>query len=127
MFANPKVGDDVFVVWQSHRGTGRAPRTETRKVAKVGRKYGYIADSPTDSPFSLATGVSHHGESHIRANGFGFDVYQDQAAWERSKRDSAEHERLQSRIWGAWKIIPLPPDAVDAIHAVLDSAGVRSE
>ena len=98
-----KVGDRVFVVFQRRRNDRSAPRTETKAVKKVGRKYAYLNDERGTwaQRFKRENGESFHGPEHganERANGFGFDVYRSRAEWEQVKAGKAEAKRLTKRL-----------------------------
>lgn len=117
-----KVGDEVFVVNQNSRYRNREnlpPVTYSAFVTKVGRQYGYIGDKK----FSLDTGYSQHPpDSNARVNGYGFDVYISQEAYEKKLWDRLNYDRLKDRLVSrGWTgLIELPPSAVEAIHAILD-------
>lgn len=118
MFENLKPGDTVFVV----NGSRRVLQPGGNKmVSRVGRKYGYIGE---EEPFSLSTGQSFHGPDtfNTRANGYGFDVYPSEDDYRRQQHERAEFERLKNRLTNFGRFVDLPPDAVAAIHEVLDKA-----
>lgn len=122
-----KVGDTVFVVYQSRRGDKGERRTTHEVITKVGRKYGYFGSDRFERPFCLCTGKSHHStDCNARANAFGFDVYRHEVDYTKEQRDASELKRLRSRLFDEYQrsgLVALSPDVVEKIHAVLDHAG----
>lgn len=127
MLKNIKVGDTVFVVYQKSRHS--QPKEPTlEKVVRVGKKYGYIERHGREAPFYLDSGISYHKESNERVNGYGFDVYASEEDYRKEKHEADEFNRLQSRlISDSWRrLVDLPPDAVQKIHAILDALQERA-
>lgn len=119
-------GQTVFVVHQRSRAaerSGAEVKTEERTVERVGRKYAYLAARFDPEPFCLETGASHHPrDSNVRANGFGFDVFESRAAWETKIHADEEYTRLRKRLVAAHGsgLKPLTSETVEAIHRILD-------
>ena len=123
-----KAGDVVFVVPQKKR-YGADPLPYTTQVVRVGNRYGYIKqfERGEEKPFLLTTGQSHHKESNMRANGYGFDVYAtEQEYWEKELAEK-EHQRLYKRLVFYSRLVDLPADAVTRIHSVLDEYNVKEQ
>lgn len=127
MLKSLKVGDTVFVVHQKRRHEKEC-RSHPSKVVKVGRKYAWL-DCHRDAKFSLETGMSvHHPDDNARANGYGFDVYHSEAAFNAKRYIRNEFRRLAERIVSPYSgrhLVDLPHDAVVAIHKILDEAGIE--
>ena len=118
-----KAGDMVFVVpqrrnWEPYETT----------IVRVGRKYGYINERCCggESPYDLSSGVSVHGDCNARINRHGFDVYRTREEFEIVNHRRWEFERLDSRLVGnRSRLIELPPDAVERMHAILDEVEAK--
>jgi len=113
-----KPGDKVFVVWQGR--WQKDLRTEHATVVKVGRKYGYL---DRDKAFDLVSGESHHGTNDIssRMNGFGFDVYATEAEYRQKTKRVERFRELAERLgFHVTSLRALDPEAVEAIHEILD-------
>lgn len=119
-FKSFKPGDLVFVVPQQRRYA--APVVPfTAPITKMGKKYGYIARFSNDLPFNLETGCSHHTDSNARSNGFGFDVYLDEAEYHNEIIKEQEHKRLADRlIKYPNRLIDMSQECVQKMHQVLD-------
>jgi hypothetical protein len=97
---------------------------------KLGKVYGYLETSwnPINARFDLATGMSHAGAENYnhRANGWGFDVYPSKEAYDQSRAFEDEAERLSKRILTGYhpRLIDLSPQAIAAIHAILNQEGI---
>ena len=118
-----KAGDTVFVVPQR-----RYQEPYETTIVRVGRKYGYINERGygSTSRYDIDTGESVHGDCNARINGRGFDVYRTRQEFERVNRERAEFERLGERVVGSRaRLIALPPDAVERMHAILDEVEQR--
>jgi len=119
-----KVGDEVFVVHQRSRNQ-KERRQESGFVVRVGRKYAYIESKELHiAPVCRDTGCSVHvpDNNNARINGYGFDVYRNEAEYQRERTESSELKRLQDRLCARpYGIKALPPDVVADIHAVLDA------
>lgn len=127
MLKNIKVGDTVFVVYQKTRYS--APKEPTLEmVVRVGKKYGYIKRYGQEAAFYIDSGVSHHKDSNARANGYGFDVYASEEDYIKERHEADEFRRLQDRLCADRRgpLMSLPADAVQKIHAILDSIKERA-
>ncbi len=122
------VGDKVWVVRIPGPRQPVKPG-EYRTVVKLGRMYGYLESQGYSSGrFELATGYSHDGSENgnHRSNGWGFDVYPSKEAYDQKMSDKAEAERLSKRLLAGYhpRLIDLSPQAVAAIHAILNQEGI---
>ena len=116
-----KIGDSVFVVHQLSRNQIRnklPAETNYAKIEKVGRKYAYIERGR----FSIATGESNHSCSTIRANGYGFDVYETEQSYLKKMNEDQEYERLKARLRCDYRFPALTPLTVSLINQVLDDS-----
>lgn len=116
-----KVGDEVFVVHQLRSGMLER-KTATHKIIRVDRKYAELDSNLHGEKFCRDSGRSVHKPDHNqRINGFGFDVYRNEAEYRAEVHAANEYQRLQSRICSRFhRLKNLPPDVVGDIHAVLD-------
>lgn len=116
------VGDLVFVVPQRKRAQQSDPPGELTPIVKVGRKRCYIELHRNEVPFDPATGKSVHKECNTRANGYGFDVYESEAAYLKAVQERQDNARLAERLRriATYGRVSLPPSAVAAILAILD-------
>ena len=115
-----KVGDMVFVVYQTKRRSTEPPRMRDAQVVRIGKKYGYCDDGIGEKCFRLSDWQSVHEDSNARCNGYGFDVYESRQEYERIEHERSEYSRLVARMKrDSYSMIELPPDAVEKIHAVL--------
>lgn len=126
-FKNLKPGDRVYIVPRARR-SGKPHLVE---VIKVGRKYGCINEGFYDEPFDLLTGQSVHSkDSKARANGYGFDVWLSEEAYETHIATIEASTRLVIRLKALRRgeysnmLDKAPPELVADLHAVLDRHGV---
>jgi len=125
-------GTPVYVVWQRDtRSKSQAPRkAQVQQVTKVGKKYVYL---PAGTILRGGDGKSHHaGEygSNVRANCGGFDVYLCEEDYLCDVKRTAEVERLIDRLYDIrtrYYLRRLPIEAVEQIHALLDSSETKKD
>lgn len=125
-----KAGDSVFVVNQTptpqamfaDRINGLKNKT-LLPVLRVGTKYAYLNRGLGEERFDPKTGESFEPSGTERANGYGFDVYESEEAYNKLMHANAERKRLGERLldrdWGLKR--DLTDEQVTAIHAALDS------
>jgi hypothetical protein len=123
------VGDTVFVVKQNDRYRQREglPRKASSEiVSRVGRKYAYIGEGHREEKFDRETGVSWHAPgTNARSNGYGFDVYVSEQAYNKEQSEKNEAKRLQNRLCDRLGgLHAFSPSVVQAIHAILDAEGL---
>lgn len=118
-----EVGDAVFVVHQSRRGTSGG-RSEHATIERVGRQYAYIKLYSRLSPFCRKTGESvHNVDSNARANGEGFDVYRSEADYCEARLAIERFNDLESRlITRLGRLKPLPAAVVQKFIDILDAS-----
>jgi hypothetical protein len=122
-----KVGDMVFVIQQVGRNQKESDRRRaTHTISKVGRDYGYFTSTYNhEYKFSLDTGHSYHKEGNERANGFGFDVYLTESAYEQELFEKEEFKRLVKRLRTTFGVIKtLPHEVVEGFHKILDTHNI---
>lgn len=117
------VGDLVYVVPQRNRRHHGDHAGNLMPISKVGRKWCYIERwYGLPGAFDPTTGASVHKDSNARVNGYGFDVYESEAAYMQAEQDRQDNARLAERLRrvATYTQVSLPPHAVKAILAIFD-------
>jgi hypothetical protein len=124
-----KVGDTVWIVPQRQRW-GKQENGFTATVTNVARKYAIAKTSEQwvrEYCFHRDCGASKEKpDSNARVNGFGFDVYHNEAEVEELDRQRKLRDALHNRVvtrWGGIKEMPIA--CVEKIHAILNEYGVE--
>ena len=121
-----KVGDTVFIVPQKRRHCERESGFEGI-VSAVGRKYATAKNTSgqwiREFTFHRDSGCSKEDpNSNARVNGYGFDVYSSESDYNIKLHQSQRMASLLNRLDCGYqsKARKLTPEAVEAIHSILD-------
>jgi hypothetical protein len=119
-----KVGDTVFIVEQKRRFSEQKPGF-TATITKVGRKYAEAESNhgyKATWKFDRSSGCSSHTDCNARANGYGFDVYHNEAERVKFVEMWEAKDALLRRLDHGYavEIRRLPHEAIMQITAILN-------